>query len=42
VTRSKQFERRDVRLAGERKMLAIPGFDFGNSPLEFTRDAVEG
>ena len=42
ITRSKAFERRDVRLAGERKMLAIPGFDLGNSPLEFTREAVEG
>ena len=42
VLRSKEFERRDVRLAGERKLRAIPGFDFGNSPLEFTREAVEG
>jgi len=42
VLRSKEFERRDVRLAGERKMRAIPGFDFGNSPLEFTPAAVEG
>lgn len=42
VERAKQFERSDVRLAGERKMYPIPGFDFGNSPLEFTRDAVEG
>jgi 2-phosphosulfolactate phosphatase len=42
VTRSKAFERRDVLLAGERKMKPIPGFDLGNSPLEFTRDAVEG
>ena len=42
VTRSKAFERRDVRLAGERRMVAIPGFDFGNSPREFTREAVEG
>ena len=42
VTRSKQFERSDVLLAGERKMLAIPGFDLGNSPLQFTRDVVEG
>ena len=33
---------REVRLAGERKMLPIPGFDFGNSPGEFTREAVEG
>lgn len=42
VTRSKSLERADVRLAGERKMLPIPGFDLGNSPVEFTRDAVEG
>ena len=42
VTRAKAFERSDVRLAGERKMKAIPGFDLGNSPLEFTREAIEG
>ncbi len=42
VTRSKAFERRDVLLAGERKMLPIPGFDLGNSPREFTREVVEG
>ena len=42
VTRAKAFEREDVLLAGERKMLAIPGFDLGNSPREFTRDRVEG
>lgn len=42
ITRSKQFERSQVVLAGERKMLAIPGFDLGNSPLEFTREAVDG
>lgn len=42
VTRSKALDRGDVRLAGERKMLAIPGFDLGNSPREFTRAAVEG
>lgn len=42
VTRAKQFERSDVRLAGERQMVAIPGFDLGNSPREFTREAVEG
>ena len=41
ITRSKQFERGQVRLAGERKMLPIPGFDMGNSPLEFTKEAVE-
>src|ERR1041384_44323 len=42
VTRAKTLERDDVRLAGERRMRAIPGFDFGNSPREFTREAVEG
>ncbi len=31
-----------IILAGERGGLRIPGFDFGNSPLEFTREAVEG
>lgn len=42
VSRARQFERADVRLAGERRMLPIPGFDLGNSPREMTRDAVEG
>jgi 2-phosphosulfolactate phosphatase len=42
VERAKTFERSEVRLAGERKMLPIPGFDFGNSPAQFTREAVEG
>ena len=42
ITRAKQFERGAVRLAGERRMRAIPGFDLGNSPTEFTREAVEG
>ena len=42
VERSKAFEKGDVRLAGERKSLAIPGFDLGNSPMSFTRDLVEG
>ena len=42
VERSRSFERSHVRLAGERKMHAVPGFDFGNSPLEFTPEAVEG
>ncbi len=42
ITLSKQFERSQVRLAGERRMLMIPGFDMGNSPLEFTEDAVTG
>ena len=42
VTRSKQFERDNVLLAGERRMLKMEGFDLGNSPLEHTREAVEG
>jgi 2-phosphosulfolactate phosphatase len=42
ITRSKSFDRAEVRLAGERRMNPIPGFDFGNSPRDFTRDAVEG
>ncbi|MEO8620254.1 MAG: 2-phosphosulfolactate phosphatase [bacterium] len=42
VTRSKQFERGAVRLAGERRMLKMDGFDLGNSPLEHSREAVEG
>jgi len=42
VRTAKAFERSDVRLAGERRMLPIPGFDLGNSPRDFTRDAVEG
>lgn len=42
ITRSKQFERAHVKLAGERRMLTIPGFDLGNSPLEFTAEAVNG
>ncbi len=42
ITRSKSFERAHVKLAGERRMLAIPGFDMGNSPLEYTADAVAG
>ncbi len=42
VLRSKSFERPLVRLAGERRMRPIPGFDLGNSPRDFTREAVEG
>src|SRR5918998_3753097 len=42
VTRAKTFARSEVRLAGEQKMLPIPGFDLGNSPAEFTPAAVGG
>ncbi len=40
VKTARQFERGEVKLAGERHMVAIPGFDLGNSPLEFTAAAV--
>lgn len=33
--------RSDVVLAGERRAVRIDGFDFGNSPLELTREAVQ-
>lgn len=42
VRTARQFERAEVRLAGERQMRAIEGFDLGNSPLEFTPAAVGG
>jgi 2-phosphosulfolactate phosphatase len=42
VSRSKQLERGAFRLAGERRMLKMDGFDLGNSPIEHTREAVEG
>jgi 2-phosphosulfolactate phosphatase len=42
ITRAKAFERSDVLMAGERRMLAVPGFDLGNSPRQFTRGVVEG
>lgn len=32
----------DVRLAGEKDCIRIPGFDLGNSPLEMTEAAVRG
>jgi 2-phosphosulfolactate phosphatase len=42
MNRARQFERGDVRLAGERRMLPIEGFDLGNSPAQFTNDAIGG
>ncbi len=42
ISMAKQFEHSEVTLAGERKMLPIPGFDIGNSPLEFTAAAIGG
>ena len=34
--------REDTLLCGERKGRKVEGFDLGNSPLEFSRDVVEG
>ncbi|MFL5482672.1 MAG: 2-phosphosulfolactate phosphatase [Gemmatimonadaceae bacterium] len=42
ITRSKEFHRSAVVLAGEQKMLPIQGFDLGNSPQSFTPEAVKG
>lgn len=42
VSRAKSLARSEVKLAGERKMHPIAGFDMGNSPKEFSREAVEG
>ncbi len=42
MTRARQFERGDVRLAGERRMLPVEGFDLGNSPAQFTPAAIGG
>lgn len=42
ISLSRSFERSDVRLAGEMRMLPIPGFDLGNSPGDFSQAAVEG
>ncbi|HJU72605.1 MAG TPA: 2-phosphosulfolactate phosphatase [Gemmatimonadaceae bacterium] len=42
INLSRSFERRDVRLAGEMRMLPIPGFDLGNSPADFSPSAVDG
>jgi 2-phosphosulfolactate phosphatase len=42
VMRAKAFDRSELKLAGERQMRPIPGFDLGNSPLEFTRETIEG
>lgn len=42
ITRSRSLERSEVVLAGERKMAPIAGFQLGNSPREFTAEAVSG
>lgn len=40
VARAAELGRAEVTLGGERGSLAIPGFDVGNSPLEFTAERV--
>jgi 2-phosphosulfolactate phosphatase len=42
ISRSKSLTRSEVKLAGERKSKAISGFDLGNSPLEYTKEVVDG
>ena len=42
ITRSKAFARSEVCLAGEQRMLAVPGFDCGNSPRDFVPEVVQG
>src|SRR5687768_18611956 len=42
IIRSRQLQRDEVLLAGERKNVAIEGFDLGNSPTEFTPERVKG
>ena len=42
VIKARELVREGDLLGGERYCKKIPGFDFGNSPLEYTREAVEG
>ncbi|OAS22960.1 2-phosphosulfolactate phosphatase [Paenibacillus oryzisoli] len=42
VIKAKELAKEDDLLGGERYCKKIPGFDFGNSPLEYTREAVHG
>ncbi|SDO09554.1 2-phosphosulfolactate phosphatase [Paenibacillus sp. yr247] len=42
VLKAKELYHEDDLLGGERFCKKIPGFDFGNSPLEYTREAVQG
>ena len=39
---AKRFPAGEVLLCGEREGNKIPGFDLGNSPLEFTQETVAG
>ncbi|NOU64425.1 2-phosphosulfolactate phosphatase [Paenibacillus sp. LMG 31461] len=42
VIKAKELAREGDLLGGERYCKKIPGFDFGNSPLEYTREVVQG
>jgi 2-phosphosulfolactate phosphatase len=42
VKLAQSLGREDTLLCGERKGSKVAGFDLGNSPREFTRDAIEG
>jgi 2-phosphosulfolactate phosphatase len=42
VKLAQSLGREDTLLCGERKGMKVEGFDLGNSPGEFTREAVEG
>jgi 2-phosphosulfolactate phosphatase len=42
TARARTLDRREVILAGERRMVTVPGFDLGNSPREFTGEVVAG
>jgi len=42
VATAQRFTRDEVRLAGERRALPIPGFDAGNSPQAMTEELVRG
>ncbi len=39
---AQNLEKDDVLLAGERRSIRIPGFALGNSPHDYTADAVKG
>ena len=42
VKLAQSLGREDTLLCGERKGMKVEGFDLGNSPGDFTREAVEG
>jgi len=42
VQQARQLQQRGYLLGGERSCRKIPGFDLGNSPLEYTAEAVRG